>query len=109
MRVPYPTVKLLPPLPAPRPARRADDTLGRGMDLALVTAVFLGIGWGLDRAFDTKPWFMIGCVLFALIGQFVAMWYRYDAAMRGHEEERRARIHGHDLSTRPTTERSVRP
>ena len=28
----------------------ADDNIGRGMDFALVTLVFLGIGWGIDRA-----------------------------------------------------------
>lgn len=73
----------------PRKPINADDNLGRGMDFALVTLVFLGIGYGLDRWLDTKPAFMIGLVVFAVIGQFVKMWYAYDATMRELEEQRR--------------------
>lgn len=74
----------------PRKPINADDNLGRGMDMALVTLVFLGIGWAIDRRLDTKPLFMIGLVLVALVGQFVKMWYAYDATMARHEDERRA-------------------
>jgi F0F1-type ATP synthase assembly protein I len=77
-------VKLIPRKPI-----NADDNLGRGMDMALVTLVFLGIGYALDRAFGTKPVFMIGLVVFAVIGQFVKMWYAYDSAMQRLEDERR--------------------
>jgi len=77
-------VKLIPRKPI-----NADDNLGRGMDMALVTLVFLGIGYVLDRSFDTKPVFMIGLVVFAVIGQFVKMWYAYDATMQRLEDERR--------------------
>jgi F0F1-type ATP synthase assembly protein I len=77
-------VKLIPRKPI-----NADDNLGRGMDMALVTLVFLGIGYVLDRSFDTKPVFMIGLVVFAVIGQFVKMWYAYDSAMQRLEDERR--------------------
>ena len=66
----------------------ADDNIGRGMDFALVILVFLGIGWALDRAFDTRPAFMIGCTVFAVVGQFVRMWYAYDARMSQLESER---------------------
>ncbi len=86
-----------------------DDNIGRGMDFALVTLVFLGIGWALDRAFDTRPAFMIGCVVFAVVGQFVRMWYAYDASMRRHEADRlaerqaapQARVELADLSYGP--------
>ncbi|MEX0847572.1 MAG: AtpZ/AtpI family protein [Ilumatobacteraceae bacterium] len=73
----------------PRQPINADDNIGRGMDMALVTLVFLGLGYALDRWFDTKPVFMIGLVLFAVIGQFVKMWYAYDATMTRLEDERR--------------------
>jgi F0F1-type ATP synthase assembly protein I len=73
----------------PRKQIDADDNLGRGMDMALVILVFLGVGYGLDRWLDTEPLFMVGLVVFALVGQFVAMWYRYDAAMQVHETARR--------------------
>ena len=66
----------------------ADDNIGRGMDFALVILVFLGIGWALDRAFDTRPMFMIGCTVFSVVGQFVRMWYAYDARMSQLESER---------------------
>ena len=66
----------------------ADDNIGRGMDFALVILVFLGIGWAIDRALDTRPAFMIGCTVFAVVGQFVRMWYAYDARMSQLEAER---------------------
>jgi F0F1-type ATP synthase assembly protein I len=77
-------VKLLPRKPVD-----TADNLGRGMDFALVTLVFLGLGYLLDRWLGTEPLFMIGLVVFAMVGQFVRMWYGYDAAMRQLEEERR--------------------
>ena len=49
----------------------ADDNLGRGMETALLLAVFLGIGWLVDRWLGTRPLFMIGLVLFAAAGSFV--------------------------------------
>jgi ATP synthase protein I len=64
------------------------QTLGRGMDFALVVLVFLGIGYGLDRWLGTRPWFMIGLVIFAVVGQFIKMYYEYTAAMEAHEAER---------------------
>ena len=66
----------------------ADDNIGRGMDFALVILVFLGIGWALDRAFDTRPAFMIGCTVFSVAGQFIRMWYAYDARMSQLESDR---------------------
>jgi len=78
-------VKLLPRKPV-----NAADNLGRGMDFALVTLVFLGLGYVLDRWLGTRPLFMIGLVVFAMVGQFVRMWFEYDAAMTQLEDERRA-------------------
>lgn len=66
----------------------SDPTLGRGMELALVTLVFLGLGYGFDRWFGTQPVFIIAFVLLALVGQFAKMYYEYDATMRIHEQQR---------------------
>ena len=67
----------------------ADDNLGRGMEAALLIAVFLGLGWLIDSATGTRPLFMIVLTLFAAIGVFVRMKYAYDAAMEALEAERR--------------------
>lgn len=66
----------------------ADDNIGRGMELALVTLVFLGIGYALDRWLGTKPVFMVGLVIFSMVGLFVKMWFGYDAKMKLLEAER---------------------
>lgn len=66
----------------------SDDGIGRGMEFAVLVMMFLGVGYVLDRAFDTKPLFMIVLVVVALIGQFASMWYSYDARMKQHEAER---------------------
>lgn len=68
----------------------SDDGLGRGMEFAILVAMFLGIGYFLDRVLGTKPVFMIVLVVVALIGQFASMWYSYDARMKQHEHDRRA-------------------
>lgn len=85
----------------PRKPIDTDDTIGRGMDLALVTLVFLGIGYGLDRWLGTRPVFMISLVVFAVVGQFAAMWYRYDATMRNLEAERASGAHRHQHRVQP--------
>ena len=66
-----------------------DQGLGQGMEMALTVAVFLGLGWLLDLAFDTRPIFMIALVVFSVVGQFVKMWFIYDARMKTLEAERR--------------------
>lgn len=65
-----------------------DDTVGKGMDLALSILVFLGIGYGLDRWLGTKPWFMVGMVLLVAVGQFVKLKYDYEGTMQRLEAER---------------------
>ncbi len=67
---------------------KADDNVGRGIDLALVTLAFLGIGYALDRWLGTQPLFMICLVILSIIGQFFRMWFEYDDAMRAHERDR---------------------
>ncbi len=68
-----------------------DDTLGRGMDVALTVLVFLGLGWLIDRWLGLFPLFTISLVLFSAIGSFIRMKYVYDAMMERHEAERAAK------------------
>lgn len=84
-------MKLVPSQEKIAAAQRSDQTLGKGMDFALVVLVFLGIGWAVDSWLDTRPAFMIGLVLFAVVGQFIKMYYDYKAAMEAHEAERAER------------------
>ena len=72
----------------------SDDKLGVGIDVALVTLTFLGLGYLLDRWLDTKPLFMIALVCLALIGEFVRFWYDYDAKMKVLEAQRTAAASG---------------
>ena len=65
-----------------------DDKVGKGIDVALVTLAFLGIGYALDRWLDTKPLFTIALVVLALIGEFLRFWYDYDARMKVLEAQR---------------------
>jgi F0F1-type ATP synthase assembly protein I len=69
--------------------------MGQGMEMALTIAVFLGIGWGLDVWLGTQPIFMIALVIFSTVGQFIKMWFIYDARMRMLENERRQGLSAH--------------
>lgn len=73
----------------PNGGNSVDQGLGQGMEMAITVVVFLGIGWLLDLAFDTQPVFMIALVVFSVVGQFVKMWFVYDARMKTLEAERR--------------------
>jgi F0F1-type ATP synthase assembly protein I len=82
-------------VPAPRPDRApkslatgSSDSLGRGMDVALTLAVFLGLGWLLDRWLGTAPVFMIVLTVLTAVGQFIRMKYVYDAQMERLEAQR---------------------
>jgi F0F1-type ATP synthase assembly protein I len=79
-------------LPNPPKAPKQDSMVGKGMDMALVVAVFVGVGILLDRWLGTFPWFTIGMTVLAAIGFFAKYKYQYDAAMEQHEAERRERI-----------------
>jgi F0F1-type ATP synthase assembly protein I len=82
-------MKFLPTAPK---APKTDSMVGRGMDMALVIAVFVGAGILLDRWLGTFPWFTIGMTVLAAIGFFAKYKYQYDEAMEQHEAERRERI-----------------
>jgi F0F1-type ATP synthase assembly protein I len=65
-----------------------DAGVSQGMELAGSVVVFFSIGFGIDAWLNTTPLFMIALVLFAVVGQFVKMYYVYSSAMRHLEEKR---------------------
>lgn len=69
------------------------DALARSFEFAATLGLFTFAGYLLDRRLGTGPWLMVGLAVFCLVGQFVKLWFAYDAEMRGHEqrfaEERR--------------------
>ena len=75
-------------LPKPKPVSGIDSSISQGAELAGSVLVFFLIGFGLDVWLGTTPGFMIGLVLFGVIGQFVKMYYAYSARMRTLEQER---------------------
>lgn len=99
-------MKLLPSPPSLTRTTRSGDALGQGVDAALVVAVFLGIGFALDRWLGTTPWFMIGCFLLAMVGLFYTWKTRYSARMDELEAQRRhdATRHGQPAVAESTIE-----
>lgn len=63
------------------------DGLARAFELAVTPAIFGLMGYGLDRWLGLFPLFTIVLLLFALVGEFVMMWIRYDAEMKRHEAD----------------------
>lgn len=79
-----PPMKLLPK------QTRVDtqDSLGHGMDAAIMLVLFLAAGYGLDRWFGTMPVFMVALSLLGAVGVFLKFKYRYDERMNELENER---------------------
>ena len=65
--------------------RGYSKTLSRAFEFAITTALFVGLGWLVDRWLGTKPVFVIVLSVLGLVGQFARLWYAYDAEMRTHE------------------------
>ena len=82
--------------------RSSDDSLGRGMDVALTVLAFLGLGWLIDSWLGLFPVFTITLVLFSSIGSFIRMKYVYDAAMERLEADRAAKRNGVTSGTAAT-------
>lgn len=72
-----------------RVAPNSDDSLGRGMDLALTLLAFVLIGALIDSWLGIFPVVTIVLVVFAAVGSFIRMKYVYDATMERHEAARR--------------------
>jgi F0F1-type ATP synthase assembly protein I len=63
------------------------DAMSRSFELALVPAVFGGLGWLIDRSAGTSPTFFIALLAFGVIGTMVKFWIGYDLEMKRHEAE----------------------
>ena len=70
------------------------DAFATAFEFAADTAIFLGIGWLLDRWLGTAPWFMVGLTLFCLIGKSILLMATYNEKMKRHEAERVERLRG---------------
>ncbi|HYN32560.1 MAG TPA: AtpZ/AtpI family protein [Ilumatobacteraceae bacterium] len=81
-------MKLLPKQ-QPR-VNNTEDSVGLGIEAAVIIALFLGLGYILDRIFGTTPIFMIVMTLVGAVGLFAKLKYRYDDRMDELEAERRA-------------------
>ncbi len=69
-----------------------EDSLGLGIEAAVITALFFGFGFGLDRLFGTTPIFMIVLTVVGAVGLFAKWKYRYDDRMDELEAERSAKV-----------------
>lgn len=89
-------MKSLPKVLVPKnSAAGTNDSIGRGPDIALSTAVFLLIGLAIDSVTDTRPLFMIILVVLSLVGNFVSMWYVYNGRMKVLEQQRHEKSVSH--------------
>lgn len=64
------------------------------MEGAFTLALFLGVGFLLDRWVGTTPLFMVLLPVLAAVGLFYSWRTHYFAAMDRHDAERRARVAG---------------
>ena len=67
------------------------DSLGLGIEAAVILVLFLGVGYGLDRLFSTTPIFMISLTVLGAVGLFAKWKYRYDDRMNELEAARAAK------------------
>lgn len=68
------------------------DGLGLGIEAAVITLLFFGVGYGLDWLFGTTPIFMIVLTVVGAIGLFAKWKYRYDDRMDELEAQRASKI-----------------
>lgn len=80
-------MKLLPT----QPRVNTEDSLGLGIEVAVILAMFFGIGFALDRIVGTTPVFMIIMTIVGAIGLFAKFKYRYDDRMNELEAQRAAK------------------
>jgi hypothetical protein len=82
------------------------DTLARGFEWAATIAIFLGLGYVLDRVFETTPLLMVVLFVFALVGQTVRAFLHYGDEIDREMTARRAlarpvRSVGREAETEP--------
>jgi len=80
-------MKLLPT----QPRVNTEDSLGLGIEVAVIIALFFGLGFVLDRLVGTTPLFMILMTFVGAIGLFAKFKYRYDDRMNELEAQRAAK------------------
>ena len=66
------------------------DTLARGFEWAATIAIFLVVGFLLDRWLGTTPIFMVVLFVFALIGQLVRAYFHFGDEIDREATARRA-------------------
>lgn len=66
-----------------------NQSIGHGMEFALVVLVFVGVGALLDNWLGTWPWCTVGLVVLSFVGQFARLYYTYTETMERLEAERR--------------------
>jgi Putative F0F1-ATPase subunit Ca2+/Mg2+ transporter len=81
-------------LPKQQVRVNTEDSVGLGIEAAAIIALFLGLGYVLDRIFGTTPIFMVVMTVLGAVGLFAKLKYRYDDRMDELEAERRASIQG---------------
>jgi F0F1-type ATP synthase assembly protein I len=67
------------------------DAFAAAFELAATTAVFLGLGWLIDRWLGTAPLFMVALTLFCIVGKSIVLLAAYNEKMKRIEGERRER------------------
>ena len=80
-------------LPKPKPVS-LDSGVSQGIEMAVGLVVFFLMGWGLDALLGTVPVFMIAFTVFAMVGQFVKMYFIYSRDMRHFEDQRSEMVRG---------------
>lgn len=75
-----------------QPRANTEDSVGLGIEAAVIIALFLGVGYVLDRIVGTTPIFMIVMTVVGAIGLFAKLKYRYDDRMDELEAERRTSV-----------------
>jgi hypothetical protein len=73
------------------PTPNMDDNVGRGIEMAMTVALFVAIGYGLDRWLGTMPILMIVMTILAGVGFFAKFRYQYEARMDELQAERAER------------------
>jgi F0F1-type ATP synthase assembly protein I len=77
-------------LPTKRTVERVgaagNEGVAKGIDFVFVLLFFAGLGWLVDRALGTRPWFTLGLFALGIVGQFARLWYAYDAEMTREEQ-----------------------
>ena len=67
------------------------DALATSFEFAATTAIFLGLGWLLDRWLRTAPIFMVALAIFCIIGKSIMLAATYNEKMKRMEADRSER------------------